>query len=182
MRVHLATAATLGVALLLASLPALGDSSPPATRAECTPPSPSVTAEIERLFASVAGHSTHSELCVDGDGHRVGIDHVRACAAPAAAGSGLAVAVSYRATVSYEVGGECSPYPDCAKPPPPTTRDGKITIRLTRTPEGLKIVVPREVPGLELLMGPLEKSHSTGCYGEIPAFVPKAVPRSRRRE
>ena len=158
-----------------ASIARADASVPPPEAGECVAPSAAVTQEIERLFASIAGHSTASQVCVDGNGHQVSIDRVRSCRAPASAGSPLTVAVSYRVTVTHLRGGECSPYPECARPSPPSYSNGRMTIRFTTSPAGLVLVLPREVPGLELYMQALDKKHETGCDGTIAAFVPRAV-------
>jgi len=131
----------------------------------CQPPSPAVVREIERRFPAAGEHATESHVCVDGNGERTQLKLTSACMKGPAA-----VSVRYRVTVTFEVGGECTPYPDCARAPPPETSNQTAELQLT--PAGLK--VPASLPGVRLRT-PLGKKHSTGCHGDAAAFVPRPV-------
>jgi hypothetical protein len=138
-------------------------SPPPA--AKCEAPPAMVVREIERLFKSAAEHATHSNTCVDGHGERVSIELLATCVERSR------VAAHYRVTVAEERGGECSPYPDCAKPSPPEVSTQSAHLDFAR--DG-RLIVPRELPGVPLKT-PLDRAHSTGCYGDSPAFVPRPL-------
>jgi hypothetical protein len=86
----------------------------------------------------------------------------------------LRVMIQYHVTLTRERGGECSPYPECAKAPPPEESGQRAGVDFEKSPEGLRIVVPAQLDGI-WLKTPLDKKHSTGCHGDIPAFVPRFI-------
>lgn len=136
-----------------------------------SPATPEVTAEVERLLAAAAEHASVSSLCMDGDATTVEVLVTCVSGAPGA------VTVRYRVTTRHSYGGECAPYPECAKPPPPVMREGKTTLVFRETPTGLLLNVPAKLP--EIAMTPLSRVHDGRCSGKKAAFVPKPV--SRRR-
>jgi hypothetical protein len=169
------------VAPILVVLAAAGlaraDSSPPSTSApanSCRAVTPEATAEIARLLQAAAEHATRSEVCVDGDGSVTTIALASACAGASEAAS-LRVSVRYKVTVKPERGGECSPYPECAKAPPPRTSDESAELRFVRGKTGARLVVPSALAGVALAT-PIDRDHSRGCYGKSAAFVARTVP------
>ncbi len=173
---------SLALASLLAAGGAAADTAPPAG-GRCAAPPPAVRAEVERLLRTAGGHATRSDTCVDGDGEVVTVELLGACVIapprrPNVDAVGLALTVRYRVTITYERGGECSPYPRCAEPPPPTVRDAAASLTFRGGPDGLRLAVPAELPGVKLLT-PLDRPHRTGCRGDRPAFVPAPVSAAR---
>jgi hypothetical protein len=169
--------------LLMLLVPALGyadQSLPPPKPSACTPAHPAVVHEIERLLKSAGAHATHSEVCADGDGERVDLKLLETCQLPRGIDEMMVkrVWIQYRATISFEVGGECSPYPQCAQAPPPDISTQTTVLEFGNFPPGLKLTVPAQLPGITLKT-PLGKKHSTGCHGDAPAFTADYV---RERE
>jgi hypothetical protein len=145
----------------------------------CEAPSPAVQRELKRLLATAERHATLSHVCVDGSGEKTALALLEACVRhPAGRPNedviGLVVWMRYRVIVEHERGGECSPYPECAKSPPPAVSVQSVELRFSGGPDGFTMIVPVELPGVPLKT-PLAKKHSTGCYGESPAFVPGTV-------
>jgi hypothetical protein len=162
---------------LLVLAPAYADQSvPPPRPAPCAAAHPNVVREIERLLKIAGGHASHSSVCSDGDGHRSDVKLLETCALPRELDAGMVRRfwLRYRVTTTFEVGGECSPYPDCAKPGPPETSTHTVVLDFGDFPPGLRITVPASLPGLTLKT-PLHKKHSTGCNGDVPRFEPTYV-------
>lgn len=113
----------------------------------CPAPSP----QLERFFTAVAEHASHSKLCSDGMATAVTVKIL--CAANGR--------VDYEVTTSTRYGGECDPYPECAKPPPPKLTRHTITLNLKKP--------PKTIPGVELLT-PLARVHDAGCDGKKAAY------------
>ncbi len=157
------------IAGLLCAVAAADESTPTPLTKCATPAPPAVTQEVERLLASAAEHATHSDVCVDGSGQRATLKVLSVCKL-----SALQFSARYQLTISYEVGGECSPYPDCAQPPSPLTAQHTATLKFVGSPEGIRITLPSELPGL-LFRTPLARKHSTGCYGDRAAFVARPI-------
>ena len=154
------------------------ESTPNKKAPACDAPSPAIVREIDRLLASAAEHATLSHTCIDGNGERTTITRLAACVQrpvgrPNVDVIGLQVQVRYQATVTEERG-RCQPLPDCAKRPPPSERTASVELAFSASPDGFELFVPRELPEVPLKT-PLDKKHSTGCYGESPAFVPRKI-------
>jgi hypothetical protein len=161
--------------LLIVLVPALAyaDQSVPAAKpSSCTPAHAAVVREIERLFKSAGAHASFSDVCADGDGQRADLKLLETCQLPRDIGETMVrrVWVRYQTTISYEVGGECSPYPKCAEAPPPDVSTQTAVLDFGDFPPGLKVTVPAALPGITLKT-PLGKKHSTGCHGDAPAFT-----------
>jgi len=172
--------------MLASSLAPADQSAPRSAKTVPTAPAPSgcarapgpVLAEIGRLLKSAGEHASHTRVCTDGDGEQTTVALRSACVVPSrepgrSAGA-LTVEVRYQVTVRYEVGGECSPYPACAEPPPPSHASGTVTLVFSAAPEGLKVTLPAALPGISLKT-PLARKHSTGCNGDRAAFVPRLL-------
>lgn len=141
--------------------------------------SPAVVAEVKRLLESAAAHATLSKVCMDGDGERttialLGVTVEPSRGAPDEDVVALSVTARYRVTVAELRGGECDPYPECAKPSPPRVTTIGAGLAFAGAPGGMRLIVPRELPAVPLKT-PLDRKHSKGCDGDAPAFVPRLL-------
>jgi hypothetical protein len=135
----------------------------------CPAPSPArYVAEVKRLFVAAAEHASRSSVCSDGMGEQTKVEVLCVSGVPAA------LEVTYRVIVSQEYGGECTPYPDCATPPPPSVKEQKTQLRFVDAAEGQVLEAPAKLPGINLLT-PLAKAHDGKCNGKKPPFKPTVV-------
>jgi hypothetical protein len=171
--------ALLALALVTGGAARADQSTPPAPKpaaGRCEAPSSAVAAEIHRLLKAAGEHASHSQVCIDGDGETTTIKPLSLCVTSADAAN-LQVVVRYHVTVARELGGECSPFPDCAKPPPPHEVASSATLRFSAAADGLRVILPTALPAVSLLT-PLARRHKTGCHADAPAFVPRVIARA----
>ena len=170
--------AMIVVGLGLSTSTPRADSAPERREAKplCVAPLPAMRAELERLFTIAGEHASHYQLCKDGDDVTVSVQLQSLCMMPTSLVSPIAVAVSYRVTETRAIGGECAPYPDCAKPPAPQQSSQRVTLQFASSAQGMLLTVPAKLPGLPLRT-PLGRTHSLGCKGTSKAFTPRALPK-----
>jgi hypothetical protein len=143
-----------------------------------------VTEEVLRLMAAAAAHGTRSSACIDGPGQRVSIDEVRVCPS-GGTDDGYAVQVSYCVTVFREGDTRgCGSVGDCSWLKPRATVH-LASFTFAKAAKGFKLVLPKQVPGLDgkddalslhaVVGTPLDQPHDGRCYGKSAAFVAKVL-------